>query len=77
MLIACAFYFHGKPFDFKSAIISDLESPEENPSGYGASAAGTAVCGLLLMPVAMRFTGGCAGFGHDGLWRVRCYWGSV
>jgi hypothetical protein len=43
MLIACAFYFHGKPFDFKSAIISDLESPEENPSGYGASAAGTAI----------------------------------
>jgi hypothetical protein len=32
-------------------IISDLQSPEENPRGYGYSAAATAVSGLLLLPV--------------------------
>jgi hypothetical membrane protein len=54
-LISCGFYFSGKPFDIKSAIISDLESPYENPHGYGAGAAGTALCGLLLAPLIPVF----------------------
>jgi hypothetical protein len=51
-LVASLFYFSEKPFDIKAAVISDLESPEDNPRGYGAAAAGTAVCGILLIPAA-------------------------
>ena len=44
-----------KPFDIKETVISDLESPEDNPRGYGAAAAGTAICGILLIPAATLF----------------------
>src|ERR1700678_214055 len=50
-----AFYFQHRPFDFKAAIISDLESPEDNSHGYGWSAAGTALCAVLLAPSALFF----------------------
>lgn len=52
---SAAWYFRGRPLDFQAAIISDLESPEDNPHGYGAGAAGAAGCGLLLAPVALVF----------------------
>jgi hypothetical protein len=38
-----AIYYAGKPFDATDAIISGLQSPDENPHGYGVSAAGTSV----------------------------------
>jgi len=50
-----AIFFQRRPFDLKAAIISDLESPDENPRGYGAGAAGTAACGLLLAPAGLVF----------------------
>jgi hypothetical protein len=36
-------------------VISDLESPADNPRGYGFAAAGTAICAMLLVPVANLF----------------------
>jgi H+/Cl- antiporter ClcA len=55
LLLSGSIFYRGKPFDPKLAIISDLESPYENPQGYGWSAAATAICGALLTPAAMRF----------------------
>jgi uncharacterized membrane protein YhaH (DUF805 family) len=52
LVVASLFYFAEKPFDLKAIVISDLESPEDNPRGYGVGAAGTAVCGILLIPAA-------------------------
>jgi hypothetical protein len=55
LAVASVFYFRNRPFDFKAAVISDLESPEDNPGGYGIAAAGTAVSAILLIPVTMLF----------------------
>ena len=52
LVVASLFYFSGRPFEAKDAVISDLESPEDNPRGYGVGAAGTAVCAILLIPAA-------------------------
>jgi len=38
-------------------VISDLQSPEENPAGYGAAAVGTATAAVLLIPAAVFFHG--------------------
>jgi hypothetical protein len=54
-LTSAAFYYHGKPFDVKEAILSDLQSPDDNPHGYLASAAGTAIAAILLIPAAAVF----------------------
>jgi hypothetical protein len=53
LLISSVIYFRGKALDLKAAIISDLESPDDNPHGYGAGATGIATCGALLAPLAM------------------------
>lgn len=50
-----AVYFREKTFDVKAAVISDLESPDDNPRGYGWSAAGTAVCAIVLAPAVVVF----------------------
>ncbi len=55
LFISGMIFFRGKEFDLKEAIISDLESPDDNPSGYVPSAAATAVSGLLLAPAALAF----------------------
>jgi hypothetical protein len=55
LLSSSAFYFRTRPIDLKAAVISDVESPGDNPHGYGAAAAGTAACGLLLAPAAALF----------------------
>ncbi|HTW58396.1 MAG TPA: hypothetical protein VMD99_09705 [Terriglobales bacterium] len=55
LVISGAIFFRGKPFDLKAAVISDLESPEDNPSGYAPSAAATAVSAILLAPAAAVF----------------------
>lgn len=53
LVISSTFYFRGRPIDFKAAVISDLESPEDNPGGYAFAAAGTAACAILLIPVVV------------------------
>jgi hypothetical protein len=55
LVFSSAIFYSGRPFDAKAAIISDLESPDDNPRGYGASAAGTAAAAILLAPVAAVF----------------------
>jgi len=55
LVISAAIFYRGRPFDLKSVIISDLESPGENPRGYGVAAAGTAICGALLIPAVVVF----------------------
>jgi hypothetical protein len=55
LLASGAVFFQTRPFDGKAAVISDLESPEDNPHGYGFGAAGTAICALLLAPVGLDF----------------------
>jgi len=50
MLASAVIFYRGKPFDAKTAILSDLQSPGENPDGYGPSAAATAIAALLLFP---------------------------
>jgi hypothetical protein len=55
LAVSGAIFFRGKAFDVKAAIISDLESPEDNPRGYGPSAAATALSAILLAPAVMIF----------------------
>ena len=55
LVVASLFYFSARLFDIKEAVISDLESPEDNPRGYGVAAAGIAVCGILLIPADTLF----------------------
>jgi hypothetical protein len=52
MLTSGAIFYRGKPFDPKTAILSDMQSPDVNPHGFGASAVGTAVSAILLAPTA-------------------------
>jgi len=54
-VISGVIFYRGKPFDVKAAIISDLESPDDNPYGYGAAAAGTAASATLLAPAVIVF----------------------
>jgi hypothetical protein len=51
-LFASLSFYSGKPFHLKDAVISDIESREDNPRGYLVAAAGTAVCGILLFPLS-------------------------
>ena len=55
MLISAAIFYRGKPFDAKQAVLSDLQSPDENPHGFGASAAGTGISAILLAPAVQLF----------------------
>jgi hypothetical protein len=55
MVASGAIFYRGKPFDARAAILSDLQSPDENPHGYVAAAAGTAISALLLAPGAAVF----------------------
>jgi len=53
LLASSVIFFKGRPFDPKAAIISDIQSSYENPRGYAAAAAGTALCGLMLAPAGV------------------------
>ena len=53
--ISGVIFYRARPFDVKAAILSDLESPDDNPHGYGAAAAGTAASAALLAPAAIVF----------------------
>ncbi|HLK68149.1 MAG TPA: hypothetical protein VKU19_32170 [Bryobacteraceae bacterium] len=56
-LISGAIFYRSRPFDVKAAILSDLQSPDDNPHGYGAAAAGTAISAILLTPAVAWFYG--------------------
>ena len=51
IMASAAVFYTTKPFDAKTAILFDLQSPDDNPHGYGAAAAGIAVAAVLLIPV--------------------------
>jgi hypothetical protein len=55
MVISGSIFYKGKPLDPKAAILSDLQSPDENPDGYGVAAAGTALFAILLAPATLVF----------------------
>ncbi len=55
LLISSAFFYAGRKFVWTEAIISDLQSPEENPKGYLAASTTTAICGLFLFPLIWIF----------------------
>jgi hypothetical protein len=55
MLISGTIFYKGKPFYPKAAILSDLQSPDENPDGYGVAAVGTALFAILLAPATRVF----------------------
>jgi len=48
-------FYSGRPVHLRDAMISGLLSPTDNPRGYVIASAGTALCGLLLLPVALVF----------------------
>ncbi|SPE42587.1 membrane hypothetical protein [Candidatus Sulfopaludibacter sp. SbA3] len=54
-LISAEIFYRGRPFDAKAAVLSDLQSPDDNPHGYVASAVGTAVFAMLLAPATLVF----------------------
>src|SRR5689334_15454325 len=54
-LISAEIFFRSRPFDVKAAVLSDLQSPDDNPKGYAASAIGTAVFAILLAPATIVF----------------------
>ena len=55
LLVSAAVFYRERAFDIKAAVISDLQSPDDNPRGYGVSAAGTAIAAVLLAPAPMLF----------------------
>jgi hypothetical protein len=56
LVASAAVFFYGRSFDLKAAILSDLESPTENPHGYGVAAAAIVACGVLLAAMVVVFT---------------------
>lgn len=55
MGIGAAFFFSSRQLRFVDAYISNYLSPEDNPRGYLATAAGTALSALVLLPTALIF----------------------
>jgi hypothetical protein len=55
LAISSAYYFSGRPIHFSDAVISNFLSPVDNPRGYLAASAGTALAGLVLAPTALSF----------------------
>jgi hypothetical protein len=57
LVISSIFFYSGRQFKLNEAVISKLQSPEDNPHGYLIACAGTAVSALILLPVAGFFFG--------------------
>jgi len=55
MVMSARSFYSGRPVHLRDAMISGLLSPTDNPRGYVIASAGTALCGLLLLPVALVF----------------------
>jgi hypothetical protein len=54
-MVSGAIFFHGRAFDVKEAIVSDLQSPDDNPHGYAALATCIVASSMLLSPAAAVF----------------------
>jgi hypothetical protein len=54
-LTSAAIFYRTRPFDAKAAVLSDLQSPDDNPHGYAASAAAAAISAILLVPAVSLF----------------------
>lgn len=52
---AAVMFFGGRGFDAKELILSDLQSPDDNPRGYAIAAVGVGVTAILLTPVVLVF----------------------
>ncbi|HYW48946.1 MAG TPA: hypothetical protein VE959_39145 [Bryobacteraceae bacterium] len=52
---SAAIYYSARPLVFADAVLSDLQSPDDNPHGYLPAALATVLCGLLLFPAATLF----------------------
>jgi hypothetical protein len=68
MGIAAAIFFSSRQIRFVDAYLSNYLSPDDNPQGYLAAAAGTALASLVLLPTALIF--------YRGLNKVH-KWGSM
>jgi hypothetical protein len=55
LLGASVLFYSSRKFVWTDAIISDLQSPEENPKGYLIASSATAICGLFLFPLIRVF----------------------
>src|SRR4051794_20260213 len=55
MVISARSFYSGKPVRLRDAMISGLLSHTDNPQGYRVASTGTALCGVLLLPVALVF----------------------
>src|ERR1051326_2768319 len=56
-LIVSSFYFYSqKEFNWTAAIISDLQSPIENPKGYLPASLGTAISVIFLVPLLISMS---------------------
>ena len=55
MAVSSAVYFSARPVHFQDSVLSNFLSPDDNPHGYPASAAGTVIAGLVLAPTALIF----------------------
>jgi hypothetical protein len=55
MIASARPYYSGKSIRLRDAMISALLSPTDNPQGYRIASAGTALCGVLMLPVAFTF----------------------
>lgn len=55
LLISASIFYAGRPLDWTAAIISDMQSPEENPRGYLPSAIATAITGVLFLRLLTIF----------------------
>jgi Protein of unknown function (DUF998) len=53
LLISARYYYAGRTFSLKTAVISHLQAPAMNPHGYLIASVGTAICGVLLFPAVV------------------------
>lgn len=54
-VLSASIFYRNRPFDPKDAILSDLQSPDDNPHGFAASAAAAAFAAVLLAPAVAIF----------------------
>ena len=50
LLVSSAFYHSSKQVKLNDAVISSLQSPNDNPRGYPIACAGTAISAMLFLP---------------------------
>ena len=55
LLVSSTFYYSSKQVKLNDAVISSLQSPNDNPRGYPNAGAGTAISAMLFLPAAAFF----------------------